>query len=384
MNVPKIVVVVVAAGKGERFGGAVPKQYISLGAEVVLARTVAAFVRHPAIAHIQVVINPEHQALYDVAIAHISSPALLPPVVGGATRQASVVAGLQALIPFMPDIVLVHDAARPFVSAELISRVIEATQRFGAVVPALPVTDTIKRVVGEVVTDTVDRSQLRAVQTPQGFSFETLLRCHQTCTSTQVTDDASVVEQMGLPVMWVEGEATNRKITTQEDVVKIMETRVGTGFDVHAFEDGDAVILCGVKIPHTHKLKGHSDADVGLHALVDALLGAVAEGDIGQHFPPSDAQWKNADSGMFVEHVRNIIARKGGRITHVDITLICERPKIGGYRDVMRQKVADLLQLPLHRVSVKATTTEKLGFTGREEGIAAQAVASVVLPSVAE
>ncbi len=375
----KVIALIVAAGTGERCGGELSKQYQPVAGVPMLRRSAEAFLRHSGVDAVRVVMHPEHGALYARAMAGLN---LLPPAHGGASRQESVKRGLESLEELAPDLVLIHDAARPFVSAEVIDRVIAGLKDATAVLPCLPVADTLKRVGGGTVLETIPRAGLYAAQTPQGFRYPEILTLHRAA-KTSVTDDVALYEAAGIKVLAVAGEAGNFKITTEEDMARAesmigYETRVGTGFDVHPFEDsGAGVTLCGVKIPHRQKLKGHSDADVGLHALVDALLGAIGAGDIGQHFPPSDMKWKNADSGRFVEHTVGLVKAQGGRIINVDITIICEQPKIGAHREAMRNRVAELLEIAPERVNIKATTTEKLGFTGREEGIAAQAVASV-------
>lgn len=370
-------VIIVAAGKGERAGGGIPKQYRPIGGAPVLRRTVKAFLDHPGIDGVQVVYNPEHKALYGKAAGDLAMPA---PVRGGASRQESVFLGLQALADKEPDIILIHDAARAFVSQDVITRVVDRVKKTGhGAIPALPVADTLKRAKDGVVETTIDRSNMFSAQTPQGFPFSGILAAHQKAAGKDLTDDAAVAEAAGLAVDMVPGDKRNIKITFEEDFMTgHADVRTGTGFDVHAFEPGDRVILCGVEIPHSAKLKGHSDADAGLHALTDAILGAIGEGDIGDHFPPSDAKWKGAPSDIFLKHAADLVAAKGGRITSADVTLICEAPKIGPHRDKMRARVAGILGIEKERVSVKATTTEKLGFTGRGEGIGAQATATVV------
>ena len=385
-------VVIVAAGAGLRAGGEVPKQYQLLAGEPVIRHTLRAFLGHPGVGRVQVVIGEGHEALYRDAVAGLDLP---PPVAGGATRQASVYAGLLALQPHAPETVMIHDAARPFVAHETISHVIAWLDRHQGVVPALPVADTLKKSAANIVVGTVDRAHLWAAQTPQGFHFATILGAHALAAATggvEFTDDASVAEFAGLEVALVPGKPDNRKITTQDDLTEadrrmqmermfaLGDIRVGHGYDVHAFEDGDHVVLCGVKIPHERRLKGHSDADVGLHTLTDAILGALGEGDIGKHFPPSDMQWRAADSAIFLRHAADLVARRGGVIAHCDVTVICERPKLRPHVDAMRARLAEILAIDVGRVSVKATTTERLGFTGREEGIAAAATATIRLP----
>jgi 2-C-methyl-D-erythritol 4-phosphate cytidylyltransferase / 2-C-methyl-D-erythritol 2,4-cyclodiphosphate synthase len=401
-----IAVVIVAAGRGSRAAGSsagltnqpgLPKQFVRLAGEMVLTRTLRAFAEHPAgCPLLQVVIGADDRELFDEATKD-GFPKLLLPVVGGATRQASVLAGLEALMPHQPGRVLIHDAARPFVSAAVIDRVLAGLTRTPGAIAALPVADTIKRsdINGEI-SATVDRNGHWLAQTPQGFHFPAILAAHrqaQTAARQSFTDDAAIAEWAGLAVSLVQGSAKNIKLTTQEDMILAEETlsritppsglpdvRTGTGFDVHKFAPGDAVWLCGVKIPFAQKLDGHSDADVGLHALTDAILGALGDGDIGSHFPPSDMQWKGAASHLFLTHARSLVEAKGARISNVDVTIMCEMPKVGPHRDSMRKAIADILRIDIGRVGVKATTTEGLGFTGRREGIAAMASATLVLP----
>ncbi|MEK9724164.1 MAG: bifunctional 2-C-methyl-D-erythritol 4-phosphate cytidylyltransferase/2-C-methyl-D-erythritol 2,4-cyclodiphosphate synthase [Rhodospirillaceae bacterium] len=379
-----IAALIVAAGRGRRFGGATPKQYRELGGETVLRRTLRTFVNHKRVNIVQAVIHPDDRAAFDAAAAGFDLPA---PVAGGDSRQQSVLNGLEALATASPDCVLIHDGARPFVGDELIDRVLVALAAHAGAVPALPVSDTLKRAAGGLVETTVERDGLWRVQTPQGFRFAKILAAHRTAAGRELTDDAAVAEYAGLDVAVVEGSERNVKITRSEDLDMTVgnglmwEHRTGQGFDVHRFEPGDAVQLCGVAVPHDAKLAGHSDADVGLHALTDAILGAVGAGDIGHHFPPSDPRWRGAASSIFLEHAASLVADAGGGIVNVDVTLICERPKVGPHREAMRAAIADLLAIDVARVSVKATTTERLGFTGRCEGIAAQALATVRLPA---
>ena len=372
----KTAAIIVAAGIGVRVGGVVPKQYRKLGTEPVLRKTVRAFAEHPEVSAVQVVINPEHKGFYEQALAGLD---ILPPIKGGVLRQDSVLAGLKALEAAKPDIVLIHDAARAFVSAKLISRVIKAVAVSGSgAVPALAVADTLKSQAEGAPVKTVDRAGLWLAQTPQGFRFQDILRAHQAIKSANFTDDAAVAEAAGFPVQLIEGEKENIKLTHAEDFkARGADVRTGSGFDVHAFEPGDHVMLCGVKIPNDRKLKGHSDADAGLHALTDAILGAIGAGDIGDHFPSGDPKWKNAASDIFLTHAAKLVRDQGGEILNVDVTLICEKPRIGPHRQAMRKCIARILGIDAARVSVKATTTETLGFTGRGEGLAAQAVASV-------
>ena len=377
---------ILAGGTGSRLGSDIPKQYLTLNGKSVLRHTVDVFLRHPQVDAVQVVIGAEDRQMYESAIGDAGIRA---PVNGGASRQDSGRNGLEALIDDTPEFVLIHDAARPFVDAATIDRVIAALESSSAVLPGVPVADTLKRGTGDppVVGDTVDRFGLWRAQTPQGFRFEEILNAHRDAIGQQLTDDAAVAENAGLSVALVQGHEDNFKITTSDDLKRAQrmtegstnDIRIGTGFDVHALGDGDHVILCGVRIDHTHGLRGHSDADVAMHAVTDALLGAIAEGDIGSHFPPSDDQWRGAASSVFLEHAGKLIAGRGGSIGNIDLTIICEAPKIGPHRDAMADSLADILGISADRVSVKATTTEKLGFTGRGEGIAAQASATVRL-----
>lgn len=386
------VALIVAAGESRRMGGAVPKQYRLLGGKSVLRRSVEAFLHHPQVDAVCVVIHPEHAKLYAEAITGLD---ILPPAHGGETRQESVKNGLEHLFNLTPAThVLVHDAARCFVDAGTISRVVNGLGNAQAVLPTLPVADTIKEVEGDVVQATVPRLKLHIAQTPQGFDFSLLKELHLNAHSAESTDDASLAEAAGIAVHCVAGHTDNFKLTTQEDWTRAhmlttpaTETRTGMGFDVHRLipDTGDKpLLLCGVAIPHSHVLEGHSDADVGLHALVDAILGALAIGDIGSHFPPSDARWKGADSAHFVRYCAERMHEAGAQLTHADITLICEAPKVSPHREAMRAKVAELLGADIRRISVKATTSEQLGFTGRREGIAAQAVATLTLPAITD
>jgi 2-C-methyl-D-erythritol 4-phosphate cytidylyltransferase/2-C-methyl-D-erythritol 2,4-cyclodiphosphate synthase len=376
---------IVAAGRGARFGGELPKQYLALGGSTVLRHAVAAFATHPQIAGVLVTIRPEDHGHYERAIAGLT---VLPPVAGGAERQDSVRLGLEALAAHSPDRVLIHDGARPFPDAALIDRVIDALDRASAAIPALPLGDTIKRVEDGLIRETVDRSQLWRAQTPQGFHFAPILAAHRAAAGHVLTDDAAVAEAAGIAPLIVAGSEENLKVTTAEDLAaaerllmaRQADIRVGHGFDVHPYGPGDHVMICGIAIPHEVAPVGHSDADVGLHALTDAVLGAIGAGDIGMHFPPSDPRWRGASSDRFLAYAAALVRERGGTIASVDVTVICERPKIAPHRDRMIQQVAAILEISADRVSVKATTTERLGFLGRGEGIAAQAVATVRLP----
>ncbi len=380
------VALIVAAGRGSRFGGDGPKQYADLGGQPLLRHCLEQFQRHPGIAALQTVIHADDHELYAQATAGLDLP---PPALGGASRQESVRLGLEHLTTLAPARVLIHDAARPFVDAGLIDRILAALDTAPGAIAALPVTDTLKRGTGGLVAGTVSRQDLWRAQTPQGFRYAEILAAHRAAAGAELTDDAAVAEHAGLAVTLVEGGADNIKITTARDLIRAErwtsarqdETRVGNGFDVHRFCTGDYLNLCGVYIPYTHSLMGHSDADVGLHALTDAILGALGAGDIGSHFPPSDARWRDAESALFLRHAAEMVGTRGGRIAHVDVTLICEQPKVGPHRAAMVARIAEVLNIAAERVSVKATTTEGLGFTGRGEGIAAQATATVRLPS---
>jgi 2-C-methyl-D-erythritol 4-phosphate cytidylyltransferase / 2-C-methyl-D-erythritol 2,4-cyclodiphosphate synthase len=379
--------IIVAAGRGERAGGL--KQYRPLAGEPVLRRVLRLFVAHPGIDAVQPVIHPADEAEFRATAAGIDC---LPPVPGGATRQASVRAGLEALSRENPTLVLVHDAARPLASRALLDRALAAARESGAAIPVLPVNDTIKRVnaAGRVI-ETVAREELRAVQTPQAFAFAPLLDAHRRAAQegrNDFTDDAALMEWAGVSVATFPGETGNLKLTTPDDFARaaamdafaLGDVRIGTGLDIHAFEPGDHIMLGGVKIPHGKGLIGHSDADVLLHALTDAVLGAIAEGDIGHHFPPSDARWRGAPSDQFLAHAVARVKQRGGRIAHLDATVVCEAPKIGPHRDAIRVSIARIAGIKIGQVGVKATTTEGLGFIGRGEGIAAHASATIRLP----
>jgi 2-C-methyl-D-erythritol 4-phosphate cytidylyltransferase / 2-C-methyl-D-erythritol 2,4-cyclodiphosphate synthase len=383
-----VAAVVVAGGRGLRAGGDVPKQYRTVGNSPVLRQSLAIFATHADVTWVQPVIHREDGELYARAAEGLR---VLPPAFGGATRQASVRAGLEALADRRPAVVLVHDAARPFASAALVSRAIAAGGG-GAAIPGVAVTDTVKEVdaAGRVVR-TLDRTHLRGVQTPQAFAFDALLAAHRKALAAgreDFTDDAALAEWAGMAVDVFAGEDGNVKLTTTEDFSRaearelssLGDIRIGNGYDVHAFVDGDHVWLGGVRIPHERGVTGHSDADVGLHALVDAILGALADGDIGQHFPPGDPQWRGASSDRFLQFAVERVKARGGRVVHLDLTIVCEAPKIGPHRDAMRARIAAIAGIAIDRVAVKATTSEQLGFTGRREGLVAYATATVRLP----
>ena len=384
-----VAAIVVAAGRGLRAGGDVPKQYRDVASQPMIRPSLAVLAEHRGISVVQPVIHPNDAPLFAAATAGLN---LLPPVFGGATRQASVRAGLEALSARHPDLVLIHDAARPFASATLVARAIAAAGKTGAAVPTIAIADTVKTVdASGTVTGTIARESLRIVQTPQAFDFALLIKAHrraQAAGREDFTDDAALAEWAGLKVTTFEGEAGNVKLTTAEDFARaqaaelaaLSDVRTGFGFDVHQFADGDHVWLGGLRIPHGCGVTGHSDADVVLHALVDALLGALAEGDIGVHFPPSDPQWRGASSDRFLAFAVERVQARGGRIAHLDVTVVCEAPRIGPHRDAMRARIAEIAGIASERVAVKATTSEKLGFTGRGEGIVAFANATVRLP----
>lgn len=427
------IALIVAAGRGARAGGGTPKQYQDLAGRAVLAWTIDAFLTHPRLDGVRVIIHADDAALYEQVAADVlarrpqHAGKLLSPALGGPSRQSSVRSGLESLTSAAPGHVLIHDAARPFVSADIIDRVLDGLHAHGTtqsgVIAALPIADTLKRQLTHhgdgsagdaMIGETLSREGIWRAQTPQGFPFAQILDAHRVAAQMSVTDDASVFEAVGRPVVLVLGAPDNMKITMAEDFglaetlllrgpreqdgsggqtgagehhgtsgayeTGMMEYRTGQGFDVHAFMEGDHVILCGVKVPHDRALKGHSDADVGLHVVTDAIYGALGDGDIGAHFPPSEPQWRGAASEVFLAHARDRVVARGGRLVHVDVTLICERPKVGPHREAMRAEVARILGIDVSRVSVKATTTEMLGFTGRGEGIAALATATIALP----
>ncbi|MCR6734345.1 MAG: bifunctional 2-C-methyl-D-erythritol 4-phosphate cytidylyltransferase/2-C-methyl-D-erythritol 2,4-cyclodiphosphate synthase [Afipia sp.] len=381
--------IIVAAGRGLRAGTGGPKQYRTIGGKTVLSRAMEPFCTHPDVFAVQPVRNPDDADIFDQAVSHLKYQ---PPVSGGATRQASVRAGLEALADQAPDIVLIHDAARAFVTDKVISRAIDAALITGAAIPVVPVTDTVKVVdASGAITATPDRANLRIAQTPQAFRFDIILEAHRRAAREgrdDFTDDAAIAEWAGLTVATFEGDVANMKLTTPEDFAReearlgamLGDIRTGTGYDVHALTDGDHLMLCGVRVPFNRGFLAHSDGDVGLHAIVDAILGALADGDIGSHFPPSDPKWKGAASDQFLKHAVELVAKRGGRIAHLEVTMICEAPKIGPLRDAMRAKIAEITGLPQSRIAVKATTSERLGFTGRQEGIAATAAATIRLP----
>ncbi|MDI1226841.1 MAG: bifunctional 2-C-methyl-D-erythritol 4-phosphate cytidylyltransferase/2-C-methyl-D-erythritol 2,4-cyclodiphosphate synthase [bacterium] len=381
---PNIAVLIVAAGSGERFGAGIPKQYQPLLGRPILNWSVDIFSQHADIKSVYVAIHPGHAERFAAAAPGITA------LHGGGTRQQSALKGLEEIARRdKPDYILIHDAARPGLSSDLITDICNALKNNDAVIPGLPVTDTVKRASGDSVK-TESRENLYAIQTPQAFKFDTILALHRQHADKSLTDDAALCEIAGPAVKIIPGEKGNFKVTHPEDLALMEQSiaarcgdiRTGTGYDVHKLveQSGRKLMICGIELQHSHVLEGHSDADVGLHALTDALLATICDGDIGMHFKPTDARWKNADSSKFLRHAADLIAAQGGIISHVDVTIICEAPKIGPHRDAMRAKIGEIIALPLNRVSVKATTTEGLGFTGRREGIAAEAVATVRLP----
>ncbi len=391
MQQPRIIALIMAAGSGSRMNQTIPKPYLKLNSgKTVLRHTLERFTSHPEIDAVRVIYDPEYHELYQKTADGLQ---LLPPVQGGSERYQSVYLGLTSIAQLQPEYVLIHDAARPLVTEALISRIVEAVKQNQAVVPALPVTDTLRKGSkhGTKMGATVKRDKTYYIQTPQAFNYQTILNAHAQFQNETITDDAALMEKAGIDVAMISGSWLNFKITTSDDIERTnrlltestkKETRIGQGFDVHALiepekDEEHVVWLCNVKIPHDKRLKGHSDADVATHALVDAILGAIAEGDIGEHFPPSDPKWKGANSADFLQHAMSLLHAKDARLINIDVTIICETPKLSDYKQAMRERLAELCELDVSRISVKATTTEKLGFTGRGEGIAAQAMVSV-------
>lgn len=383
-EVMRPVALLVAAGRGERLGGGLPKQYRDLAGKPLLRHAVERFASRADLAGVQVVIGAGQEEDYRRSMAGLRLPV---PAIGGASRQESVRLGLERLAGDPPTHVLIHDAARPMVSDAVIGRVLAGLAQADAVLPVVPVADTLKRVEGGLAAQGPDRSRLARAQTPQGFRYDLIMAAHRAFAGRELTDDAALAEAAGIPVRCVAGEEANLKVTTADDLRLAglllgagRSCRTGLGYDVHAFAEGRPLVLCGVRVPHSHGLLGHSDADAPLHALTDALLGTIAAGDIGQHFPPSDPRWKDADSSLFLRHALELVAARGGRVENVDLTIVCERPRIGPHREAMQERLSTLLGLPRDRIGLKATTSEGLGFTGRGEGLAAQAVATVSFP----
>lgn len=384
----KVAAVVVAAGRGSRAGNGGPKQYRSIGGRSVLSRSLECLLHHPRVDRVLAVIHRDDRDLYDRSVA--AHAKLDDPVTGGEDRQESVRLGLEALAPEPPEYVLIHDAARPFLTIDVVDRILDGLEEAEAVLPTVPIADTLKLVGADgLVEETVPRDRLHAAQTPQGFRFATILSAHRRAAEdgSQFTDDAGLAEAANIPVKVVTGDRGNTKITTAADIADaervlsgMMITKVGSGYDVHAFTDGDHVTLGGIAIPHDRALLGHSDADVVLHALTDAILATIGDGDIGTHFPPSDPALRGAASDRFLRDAVERLQSVGGRIVHLDTTVIAEAPKIGPHRDEMRSRIAEICAVPVGSVSVKATTNEGLGFVGRREGIAALATVTVQLP----
>ena len=384
----KVAALILAAGQGSRAGTDIPKQFRQIGGKAVLAHSVEAFARHPAVGAVYLVIGAGQQETVRTMIGDGQVTAIIQ---GADSRRGSVRAGLEAIAATGgADRVLIHDAARPFLSSSMIDQLLAALEQAPGAFPALPVADTLVESTGNIAGDIVDRSGLYRVQTPQAFHFESIIRAHRAWDSSrEATDDAQMLREAGHDVLMVPGDERLEKLTYPQDFARAeaqlascRTTRVGMGYDVHRLAADEELWLCGVQVPHDRGLAGHSDADVAIHAIVDALLGALSEGDIGSHFPPSDPQWRGAASSRFLEYAANRVKDRGGRMEHIDVTIICEAPKIGPHRDAMRHRISEILAIPLDRVSVKATTTERLGFAGRREGIAAQAVATISLPAL--
>lgn len=388
--------IIVAAGSGMRVGRDIPKQYRHIAGKSLLQRTIERFTNHDRIQDIYCVVNPDHESFYRPILNNIDPPVHI--IYGAETRQMSVFNALEHLsnMATPPDNVLIHDASRPFIERNIIDHSITALHHHDAITCATAVSDTLRYCNDDgIYKDNVDRTSLHAIQTPQCFNFEKILSAHKLAQNSKetFTDDASLMTLVMTDVHYIEGTRSNIKITTKDDfsmaekllAPTLPDIRTGAGYDVHSFVDGingdDTIRIGGIDIPHTHKLNGHSDSDVVLHALTDALLGIIGAGDIGQHFPPTDPKWKGCDSRVFVDHALNLIHKSGGTINHVDITIICEVPKIGRHKDEIQHIIGDILSLPTTKVGLKATTTEKLGFTGRKEGIAANVIVTVLFQS---
>ena len=389
----KIVALITACGRGNRFSNSegIPKQYLQLAGVPLLRHSILAFLNHPKIDDVICVIHPEDIDLYEEAAAGLD---LLNPVFGGDTRQASIRQGLKTLREYNPAKVLIHDGVRPFVSKRVINGILEKLETHPAVIPAVAVEDTLKKYSDGKIEWTLERENLWRAQTPQGFIYEDILNSHIAFKDLNFTDDSALNEYAGIPVAIVPGSQNNFKITTVEDYERAKrmismliknvkeENRCGMGFDVHAFrerkkDENNLIRLCGVDMEFEKKIDAHSDGDVGIHATIDALLGAIGQGDIGEHFPPTDMKWKNIDSREMLKTIKHLLVKKGATILNLDITLICEKPKVSKFKNQMKEEMAKVLGIAASRVNIKATTTEKLGFTGREEGIAAQAIASI-------
>ncbi len=393
------IALIVAAGESSRFAvsdesaASLPKPYCMLENKPLLRRAIETFLSHPGIDGVRVVIRRKDHPLYKKATQQL--PNLFPPVIGGSTRQASVLKGLESIARVHPEYVLIHDAARPLISHAVIDRVLASLRNHQAVLPAIAIADTLRRAQNGTF-NIIDRTNVIAAQTPQGFHFDAILQAHHAYRDEIFTDDIALAEKKGLTIGSVNGDRLNHKVTTQADMHYLEEClhirhkiTVGMGFDTHAFINHPpktdttrkTIRVCGIKIPHPQKLKGHSDADVGLHALVDALLGSIGAGDIGMHFPDDDPTWAAANSSRFLMHAYELVKEREGDIQNIDLTIIGEAPRISPYRTEMVHYIADLLKLAPHQINIKATTTEKMGFLGRSEGLAAQAVVSVRIPA---
>ncbi len=378
------VALIVSAGRGRRISGKTPKQYLPLGGETILSKTARAFINHKKIDAVRIVIHPDDRDLYDAATGGLN---LLSPVYGGPERQDSVRNGLESLEELSPLNVLIHDSVRPFVSHSLIDRILNMLLDGKGCIPGVPIMDAIKLIDDGKIVKSLERSNIWRVQTPQGFPFDQILAAHRSLIGNNLADDAAVAEAYGLSVVVVQGLLDNEKITNKEDLEKAMQKhslkfpdiRVGNGYDVHRFSKGDFVTICGIKIPFSFGLEGHSDADVGLHALTDAILGALGKGDIGEYFPSTDEQWRNASSHIFLRHAGEVLSSMNASVQNLDITIICEVPKISPYRDEMKNNICEILSISPSRVNVKGKTNETLGFIGRKEGIAAQATATILI-----
>ncbi len=388
----KAIALITTSGRGLRFGSdGIPKQYAPLAGVPILRHSVLAFLNHPKIDDVICVIHPDDVVLYERAVAGLD---LLNPVFGGETRQISVRKGLEALKEYGPDMVLIHDAVRPFVSKKIISGVLEKLETHPAVIPAIAVEDTIKKYSDGKIEWTLERQDLWRAQTPQGFIYDDIMNAHQAFKNLNFTDDAALNEYAGIPVAIIPGSQNNFKITTKEDYERAKyiipalnekvkeESRYGIGFDVHSFrkkleKEDNFIRICGVDVEFDKKIVAHSDGDVGIHAIIDALLGAIGEGDIGEHFPDNDNKWRNVDSCEMLEQINHLLIKKGAEIINIDVTIICEKPKIVKSKEKMRKKISEILKISPQRINIKATTTEKLGFLGRGEGIAAKAIAGV-------
>lgn len=384
MSNKSIIAIIVAAGRGSRIKGEIPKQYLKIGGETILGKSVRAFTSHRLVTGVKVVIHPDDVALYNEYLGDLK---ILPPSFGGELRKDSVHMGLESIRHLQPDYVLIHDGARPFVSHDIIDKVIKELENHKAVIPVVPVIDTIKQCESGIVLKTLDRDKLYATQTPQGFHYNIIAKIHRELENEEMSDDAMLMEKFGIAIKTIEGEYQNFKITTKEDLMlaktisgENKQVRTGIGFDVHAFiaSRSGTIRMGGIDIPCEKSLEGHSDADVVLHAIVDALLGAMGKGDIGEYFPPSQPKWRGADSAIFVKYVKELLEEEKGIIQNIDVIIICELPKITPHKANMRKKISTILDIKQDQVNIKATTTEGLGFTGRKEGIAVQVVATIV------